>query len=142
MSRFRLAGLLRVRTLQEEQARGRLGGAQVRLTAAQQHLLRSQALLAAAGPPTAGEASVFLASVASRAALASAVDAAVTLRATAGDELDGARSQWMQARLRARSIERLGERHEAEQAAELGRLEQAASDDLAGARHGRQGDRP
>ena len=135
MSRFKLAGLLRVRTVQEEQARRDLGAAQVRLQRSGETLRQRQEALAGAGAPPSGSAAVFLAGVAARTSLAAAVNEAVALRATSDLELTYARDQWLHARMRARAVERLSERHALEEQAAFGRAEQAVSDDLAGARH-------
>jgi flagellar FliJ protein len=135
VSRFRLAGLLRVRTVQEEQARRDLGVAQRRLVRAGDDVLHHHQALSSAGAPPGGSASVFLAGVAARTSLAAAVGQAVALRESASTELGIARSEWLDARVRARAVERLAERDRLEQVTAQGRAEQAASDDLAGARH-------
>jgi flagellar FliJ protein len=135
MSRFRLAGLLRVRGVQEEQARRDLGAAQVRLHRAGDQLRDRQQSLSSAGGPPSGSASVFLAGVAARTSMAAAVSQAAALREASEGELTYARDQWLHARMRARAVERLAERHEAQQQVELGRADQAFNDDLAGARH-------
>jgi flagellar protein FliJ len=135
MSRFKLAGLLRVRAVQEEQARRDLGASQVRLQRATDQLRQRHEALAAAGGPSGGSASVFLAAVASRSSMAASVShAAALLQATEG-ELSYARDQWLHARVRARAVERLAERHAADEQVAAGRAEQAFNDDLAGARH-------
>ncbi|KQX69519.1 flagellar FliJ family protein [Angustibacter sp. Root456] len=135
MSRFKLAGLLRVRTVQEEQARRDLGSAQVQLRRAGEQMRQRQQTLASAGAPAGGSASVFLAQLATRTSLAAAVAEAAALRELSESELGYARDQWLHARMRARAVERLSERHAVEEQLALGRAEQAASDDLAGARH-------
>jgi flagellar protein FliJ len=138
MSRFKLSGLLRARTVQEEQARRELGAAQTRLSAAGTAVQHRQAALAAAGGPPSGSASVFLAGVAARAGMAASVGEALALREACDDGLQEARSEWLQARMRARAIERLAERDRAQRLLERGRAEQALSDDRAGARHSSQ----
>jgi flagellar FliJ protein len=135
MSRFKLAGLLRVRTVQEEQARRDLGSAQVQLQRAGEQVRSRQQALSSAGAPPSGPASVFLAGLAARTSLAAAVTEAQALRELSVNELGYARDQWLHARMRARAVERLSERHDLEEQVALGRSEQAASDDLAGARH-------
>lgn len=135
MSRFKLAGLLRVRAVQEEQARRDLGSAQVALQRAGERVQQRREALASAGAPPSGPASVFLAGLASRTSLAAAVTEAAALRELSENELGYARDQWLHARMRARAVERLSERHALEEQIALGRAEQAVSDDLAGARH-------
>lgn len=135
MSKFSLAGLLRARTVQEEQARRSLGQAQAHLTAAAGAVQHRRAALVAAGMPTDAHASVFLAGVAARSSIAASVNEAIALRQNSVDGLDQARSDWLQARMRARAIERLAERHREAEQLDVARAEQAASDDLAGARH-------
>ncbi len=140
MSKFKLAGLLRARTVQEEQARRDLGAAQSRLSAASTAVQHRQAALASAGAPHGGSASVFLAQVASRASLAVSVSDAVAARALMADDLDDARSDWLKARMRARAVERLAERDRLLRQQERARTEQLLSDDLAGARHAARAD--
>jgi flagellar FliJ protein len=135
MSKFALTGLLRARGVQEEQARRSLGGAQSRLSTAQAVVLRRTADLSNAGAAQSGPAAHFLAGVASRAAMAAAVGEAMLARQTSEQDLDAAREQWLHARMRARAIERLAERHREAQLAERARADQLASDDLSGARH-------
>jgi flagellar FliJ protein len=135
MSRFRLAGLLRVRAVQEEQARRDLGHAQVQLHRAGERVRLRQEALGAAGAPASGPAAAFLAGLATRTSLAAAVNEAAALREVSQSELGYARDQWLHARMQARAVERLSERHALEEQIALGRAEQAASDDLAGARH-------
>lgn len=135
MSRFRLAGLLRVRAAQEAQARRDLGAAQVQLHRAGEQVRQRQEALSGAGAPPSGPASVFLAGLAARTSLAAAVTEAAALREVSETELGYARDQWLHARMRARAVERLSERHAMEEQLLLGRAEQAVSDDLTGARH-------
>ncbi len=144
MSRFSLKGLLRVRTVQEEQARRDLGAAQGQLERALRSMRDQQHAVSQVGPPPSGPAEVFLAGAAARAGMAAAVNDAVTYSAACELDLERARSQWLEARMRARAVERLAERaREAEQADQL-RAEQLVSDDLAGARQRRDDteDRP
>lgn len=137
MSRFSLKGLLRVRTVQEEQARRDLGAAQGRLERALRSMREQQHAVSAAGATPSGPAGVFLAGAAARAGMAAAVNDAVAYSAACERDLERARSDWMEARVRARAVERLAERaREAEQVEQL-RAEQLLSDDLAGARHRR-----
>lgn len=137
MSRFSLKGLLRVRGVQEDQARRDLGAAQGQLERAIRSMRDQHDVIASAGPPPSGPAEVFLAGAAARAGMAAAVNDAVAYSAACEQDLQQARSEWMQARMRARAVQRLAERaREADQVEEL-RVEQLLSDDLAGARHRR-----
>ncbi|GAA4344764.1 flagellar FliJ family protein [Angustibacter luteus] len=135
MSKFALSGLLRVRGVQEEQSRRELGQAQARLSAAQATVLRRSSSLDAAGAVPGGPAPHFLAAAASRSAMVAAVSEAIAAREISQQDLEQAREQWLQSRMRARAIERLAERHREQQAAARARADQALSDDLAGARH-------
>ncbi len=135
MSRFKLSGLLRARTVQEEQSRRELGAAQARLSAAVNAVHDRHNALSAAGPPPGGSGAMFLAGVASRASMAASVNQALALRELSVDGLDEARSEWLAARMRARAIERLAERDRLLRQQERAKAEQALSDDLAGARH-------
>ncbi|GAB3681730.1 flagellar export protein FliJ [Angustibacter aerolatus] len=139
MSAFRLAGLLRMRNLAEEHARRDLGSAQREALTAHERVVAHRAELAGAGAPSGGDAAVFLAQVAARSAMASAVTVAVSEAGLADASLEHARDTWMQARARARAVERLEERHQEQEVAEAGRAEQLANDDLTGARHHRRG---
>jgi flagellar FliJ protein len=138
VSRFTLAGLLRARTVQETQARRELGAAQATVAASQAEVQLRELTLSNAGPAPSGPAEVFLAGAAARAAMAAAVGDALVAQAVTQDALGAARSAWLEARLRARAIERLAERDREARVAEAGRAEQLVSDDLAGARHRHQ----
>ncbi len=141
MSRFTLAGLLRARAAQEEQARRALGTAGARLAGANATVQHRQAALASAGAAPDGAAALFLAGVAARASLAASINEAAAASRLMAEEVDDARSQWLQARMRARAVERLAERDRLLRQQERARAEQVLSDDLSGARHtAREGD--
>ncbi len=137
MSRFSLKGLLRVRTVQEEQARRDLGAAQGEVERALRSVIDHQHAVAHAGPPPSGPAHIFLAGAAARAGMAAAVNDAMVCATISEQVLDQARSAWLEARMRARAVERLADRHRENELAEQARGEQLLSDDLAGARHRR-----
>ena len=101
MSRFALSGLLRVRGVQEEQSRRELGQAQARLSAAQATVLRRTSSLDAAGAVPGGPAPHFLAAAASRSAMVAAVSEAIAAREISQQDLEQAREQWLQSRMRA-----------------------------------------
>jgi flagellar protein FliJ len=134
VSGFRLAALLRLRTMQEDDALAGLGRAQHGLGLAAAATVASRQALQAAGPVPSGSGAVFLAGVASRAALAVAVGDSVALQETAGRDVEANRSAWQAARARSRAVSRLEDKHEEQQRTDLARREQAQADELTSAR--------
>lgn len=132
MSAFRLAGLLRFRKLQEDQAAADLA-------AANASRRRAESRRAAATRELIGhefqadlDISVFRASVASRAALRSiATEAAVAVEVAATD-VQQHELAWSDARKRAVPLEKLAERHAERTGVEDLRVEQLALDEIAG----------
>jgi flagellar FliJ protein len=134
VSGFRLAALLRVRTVQEDAALAQLARARQGLTAAQSATAASREAVRVAGPAPSGSAAVFLAAAASRAALAVAVGDSVVLEQTSGEQVEASRAGWQAARSRSRAVGRLEEKHVEQQRIDLARRDQAESDELASAR--------
>ena len=134
MSAFRLAALLRLRTMQEDAALAGLGRARQGLASAEGATAASRQAVRVAGPAPSGSAAVFLAAAASRAALAVAVSDSIVLEQTAGAEVEASRAGWQAARSRSRAVARLGDKHQEQQRIDLARREQAESDELASAR--------
>jgi flagellar protein FliJ len=134
VSGFRLAALLRLRTMQEDDALAGLGRAQQTLAAAGLASGAAREAVRAAGPAPSGSAAVFLAGAAARAALAVAMSDSAALEDAAGRDVDTARGAWQDARSRSRAVGRLAEKHKEQQQADLARREQAQADELTSAR--------
>ncbi|WP_402372853.1 flagellar export protein FliJ [Isoptericola rhizosphaerae] len=127
---FRLAGVLRLRKLTEDQAKLRLAGAGAELDGA---LERAGGLAAYVdgAPEGAGSTASLAALAASRAAASamySVLESEVRLKAQTVDE---ARTALQQARSEAMGLEKLQERHDRAAALAEGRAEQAALDEVA-----------
>lgn len=138
MSRaFRLAGLLRLRSMAEEQAAAQLADrTRTRDAAAARSSATEQALSGAAFPVTM-DATAMRAVVASRMALSSLL---VDHRArvdVAQDAMTTAQDDWAAARTRTRTLEKLQEKHEAVVRVEEQRAEQVVLDEVAGRRAAR-----
>jgi flagellar protein FliJ len=134
MSGFRLATLLRLRSMQEDAALADLGRARQGLASAQAATTASREAVRVAGPSPSGSAAVFLAAAASRAALAVAVGDSIVAEQTAGQQVAASRGSWQAARTRSRAVGRLEDKHEEQQRVDLARRDQAESDELASAR--------
>ncbi len=135
MSRvFRLASLLRLRTIAEEQAAVELAAVTRRRDAAEARRRETEAMLEGTTVPRLVDSLGFQAVVASRVALSGLL---VEHRATvqqAQATVQDAETSWSQARTRTRTLEKLAERHETEVRVEEARTEQAALDETAGRR--------
>ncbi len=145
MTGFRLAGLLRLRTLREDQARSALAQTQTRVATASYEAGLRAGVVARAAAPDGGRAPVFLAAVAARSAEVSSLTAALAAEQLARADVDAARSSWAAARNRTRVVQRLAERHHEQVRAEQDRLDQHESDDRSGtavARGQRQEENP
>lgn len=133
--RFRLEQVLRVRRLQEEQARGELADARRRLDGSSARLRQAleayQARMDERLQAPTGEA---LVERDRRAALARGVTAARVAEANALLTFRTSLDQWQEAARRVQGLERLDERHRSEHEIELDRAEQVVVDDLAAAR--------
>lgn len=134
MSAFRLSALLRLRSMQEDDALAGLGRAQQSLTSAGAATTAARQAVRAAGPAPSGPAEVFLAGAAARAALAVAVTESVASEESAVREVNAARGAWQDARSRSRAVGRLAEKQKEQQRADQARREQAQADELTSAR--------
>ena len=134
MSSFRLAALLRLRTLQEDDALAGLGQAQHGLVQAAATTVASRETLRASGPVPSGSGSTFLAAAASRAALAVAVSDSTALQRDAEHVVEASRAAWQAARARSRAVSRLEDKHVEQQRIDLARREKGEADELASAR--------
>ena len=130
MKRFALAGLLRVRTLEEKQAAAELAESDRALDAVESRRARTRASLAGVAPGAVDAASLS-AIVAARASAAILLGELSAMHERAAQETDGLRAAHHQARTRSLALEKLQTRHEkAEIAGDL-RAEQAALDEIA-----------
>ncbi len=132
---FRLATVLRVRRIQEEQARGALAQARGAIVLAEDDArMRAVRASATALPSTAG-ASAYLAAVAHGLALAS--DAATARAAVAEVEAvaEEKQGEWREAAGKVKPLEHLEEAHREELRRSDERQAQAVQDEIAGARH-------
>ncbi|QZN86141.1 flagellar export protein FliJ [Cellulomonas sp. C5510] len=135
MSRaFRLAGLLRLRTLAEEQAAARLGDATRSRDAAAARRDATQAALGDARFPSGTDALGMRAVVASRMALSALLVDQRAAATAAQDVVEAADTAWSQARTRTRTLEKLQEKHEETVRVEDQRAEQVVLDEVAGRR--------
>ncbi|WNB85241.1 flagellar FliJ family protein [Cellulomonas sp. ATA003] len=128
---FRLAGLLRLRTMQEEQAAARLAAANGALRVAEQRRTATLGSLAGHAMPPTGDAGAWSVAVAGRSALRHLLaDAAVDVH-HAGEEVGAHTAQWSAARSRSVGLEKLQDQHRAAVAADDARAEQIALDEVA-----------
>ncbi|NMR21043.1 flagellar export protein FliJ [Cellulomonas fimi] len=130
---FRLAGLLRLRKLQEDEAAGRLALANAELRSAEAVRVGTQATLAAHSMPD-GDRLAFARGVAGRAALGGLVTEAVTVAGAAADVARVRTGEWSATRSRSVALEKLEDTHRAEVRSEDDRQEQLALDEIASRR--------
>lgn len=128
---FPLAGLLRLRRLQEEQAAAELARAHAVRRAAQLRREATEDLLAGTAMPHRGDEMDWRAAVAARAALTGLVGEATLAIRALDDGVDAAHRAWSAARTVTTTLDKLGERHEAAARAEAERLEQLVLDEAA-----------
>ena len=132
MSAFRLAGLLRFRKLQEDQAAADLASANASRRRAEARRATATRELIGHEFQTDLDVSVFRAAVASRAALRSfATEASVAVE-VAATEVQQQELVWSDARKRSVPLEKLSERHAERASVEDLRVEQLALDEIAG----------
>lgn len=134
MSRFTLAGLLRLRQVQEDRAAADLGAAERDRGAAVERAQQTADRLAASHLPSGVDSTTWLAAAASRLSLEALLDEDAARVVTTTDVAVARRADWTRARQAERTVERLEEHHEArELAAELS-AEQRVLDEVAGRR--------
>lgn len=119
--KFRLAGLLRFRKLQEDQAAAELGRANGETARARAHARAAAEALGAHAVPGAVDVQAFRAALAGRAALRTDMDVATALVANAARAAKEQEDVWKAARARSLPLEKLEERH----------AERVAQDELA-----------
>lgn len=138
--RFRLATVLRVRHVQEEQARYALLEAnRAVLQAAEELELRRDVLSEKTALPAATEHATFIAQREQADRLAAAVRTAAGREIEALDIQRDKRDEWGQRAQRVASLERLDERAREEHRIEANRDEMKLVDDLVTSRFGREG---
>lgn len=142
--RFRLEPAMRVRRLQEENARARLARARIAADQAMSETARRRSLLDRVREPRSSEASTddWQEARDRRDRLAAALRAAQSAEAHALDIALGHQSNWEEAAAELKVLERLDERSREEWRLEQNRAEQKELDELATARsvrisHGR-----
>lgn len=128
---FRLAGLLRVRALQEEQAAARLAEANADKLRAIQRRAETERMLAVEGFMGDLDPAGWHAAVASRSALSVLSADAASAVAAAEEVVEERTDEWSEARTRTRTLDRLAQRHRDEVEAEDLRAEQAHLDEVA-----------
>lgn len=131
---FRLAGLLRLRAMQEEQAAAELARANASLRAAERRERRTAQALAESELPERADDLSWQAAVAGRAAASGLLTEAVAARDTVDFRVRRATGDWSDARASALMIRKLEERHQAALEAEELRLEQLVLDEAASRR--------
>lgn len=130
--KFRLAGLLRFRKLQEDQAAAELGRANGETARARMHAHKAAEALGSHKLPDAVDVTAWQAALAGRAALRTDVDVATALVARAARTAQEREAEWKAARARSLPLEKLEERHaervaQAELAADQVVIDEAAS---------------
>lgn len=132
MSRpYRLAGLLRLRKLQEDQAASDLAVANAARRAALDLQAVAQGELAHHGFDPVSETGAWRSAIASRVALRGLVREAAAASELAATEVDQREMAWADARRRAVPLEKLAERHEESEKVEDLRQEQIVLDEIA-----------
>lgn len=127
---FPLAGLLRVREVEEDLAAGELARAQRERTAAEERVEAVRAELQGQDLRPANDAA-WQAMVAGRAALSALLSESIAARQAADQQVRGREQEWTAARARTRAVERLAERHTDRVSAAERKAEQAGLDEIA-----------
>lgn len=130
---FRLAGLLRFRQAQEDQATAALARANAAHREQQRQLGRARGLLAAT-PSDPSSAAALRASAASRSAARSTLLELQALATSAANVAAAAQQELLTAKKSAASLEKLADKHQLDSRQLLLRDEQLFLDELAGAR--------
>ena len=132
MIAFRLAGLMRVRTLREDRARLELALVQARAATAAREAAHHEHVVGRAVGPRSDLAPVFLATVAARSSEVAALTEALAMQAVATADVAIARDEWVQSRNRTRVVQRLSDLHAEQQRRERDRVDQLEADDRSG----------
>lgn len=132
MSAFRLAGLLRLRALAEEQAAVELAGATRSRDAADARRAATESALSDSQFPVGTNPTAMRAVIASRIALSGLLVEQRALTAAAQQVMDDKNADWSAARTRTRTLEKLEERHVTTEREADQRAEQLVLDEIAG----------
>ena len=136
MSRvFRLTGLLRLRALQETQAAAALARANADTARAVELHREVRTVMAGTLFPAHGDANVWRAAVADRAAMASLVTEATVAAQVVARRSEIAAAEWAAAKTSVATLEKLAERHEVLVRADDEHAEQLVLDEAASRRH-------
>jgi flagellar FliJ protein len=128
---FRLAGLLRLRELQEDQAAARLAASHAVLRDAERRRRDTLDTLVRHAMPEHADAGVWRLSVTGRASLSHLLADAGVAVADAGVRVGQDTADWSGARSRSVGLEKLRDKHREAVALEDGRAEQHALDEVA-----------
>jgi flagellar export protein FliJ len=139
MARFRLAGVLRARQLQEDAARGAVMHARAEAAKTIAEVTRRERALAGTAPPSGVTALAFVAAQAARRSMAAELAAAVAASQQAHAAIDERVSDYTAASIRRRGVEKLGERHATAVRAAEDAAQQRELDDLASTARLRRG---
>lgn len=134
MSGFRLAGLLRLRQMQEEQAAADLARANAARARAEERRRDTQAMLNDSMLPERTDELAWRAAVAARASLAGMLTESVLSVRSATAVVDDAGAAWSAARTLTTTLGKLEERHDREVRLAEDRAEQLVLDETAGRR--------
>jgi flagellar FliJ protein len=131
---FGLAGLLRVRGIQEDRAAASLADAHRLERAAHQRAARTAELLGSTVPPDSVEPATWYAAISARLAMSALLVEQTGVEQAAEQATATATEEWTAARRRTRSVERLAERHERAARQAEDRAEQLVLDEVASRR--------
>lgn len=135
MSGFTLAGLLRLRGLQEDQAVAALAAAERESRAAEDRARRTADRLSGLQLPTEVDAATWLAAAAGRLSLSALLTENAEQLSVARSAALERRTEWSRARQAERSVELLEEHHEDRERVDDLRAEQLVLDEVAGRRN-------
>jgi len=130
--RFRLAAVLRAWQAQEDVAKGRVVRARREAAEASARARGRQGDLAARGVPTEGTARAVVAALSARQSLGAALTAALKVAQEAQEQTGVRVEELTTAAQRRRGVEKLADRHAAEERHRHLRADQHANDELAG----------
>ena len=137
--KFRLATVLRVARIKEDQEKARLAASQRAAAAAEREQLERQAAYEARPTAVTGTVDEHVQTKAIIDLRARALKEAADARHEAEAQLSAARDSWLSAARRVKTLEELEDRHYAAHATVAARAAQRALDDLARARRRQQG---
>jgi flagellar FliJ protein len=132
--RFGLAGLLRVRSIQEDRAAGELGAAHRREREARERAAATALALGSTVVPEVADPAAWQAVIAARVALSGLLVEREADEQAAAEVTVARTADWTVARQATRSVERLAERHAEAVRVEDDRAEQKVLDEVAGRR--------